>query len=168
MAGNSRWTHFLVHHSAGLDTDAIETARYEAFHRRVRGWSDIGYHWVVESVAGIYLAVMARPMTRSGSHAGRDWNGRGLGICFAGNFEHHVMPDLQVREGAQLIAGLGLSLGIPDDVDRIIPHHQVRATVCPGRHFPLAKLRHYVTDYRAGALPAGPVWRGDLADVRLG
>lgn len=157
----SRWSHFIVHHSAGPDSAALDVASFERYHRR-KGWSDIGYHWVVErGPDGLYVAVMGRPMSRSGSHAGRQWNGRAVGICFAGNFETSTMPVEQLREGAQLIAGLGVALEIPNERDRIKPHHEVRPTACPGANFPLEDLRTFVTAYRGGNL------RPELGNVRL-
>lgn len=137
------WTHIVVHHSAGHDTDALDTAGIRRFHERDRGWRDIGYHFLVERVGDYYTSVSGRPLTLKGSHEPKA-NSTGIGVCFVGNFSLHPMPHEQVEAGAQLIAGLVLLLGGAGSerevAGKIKPHRHYKATECPGKDFPLDTL----------------------------
>lgn len=131
-----RWRGILIHHSAGSDTDAKETEQYRRQHL-AKGWLDIGYHFVVERVAGDYVAVPGRSLDMIGSHCPGK-NASHLGVCFAGNFETSEVHELQLSVGAHLVAKLCLQFAIP--LEAIEPHRKYRATLCPGSRFPMAEL----------------------------
>ena len=59
-----------LHHSAGFSAENLEEgiAQMQAiqiFHQDVRGWSDIGYHFVIDKAGNIY---QGRPETVMGAH----------------------------------------------------------------------------------------------------
>jgi hypothetical protein len=133
----SRWRGIVVHHSATADSEGVETEAFRRFHIKERGWQDIGYHWIIEDIDGIYEALMGRLSTIQGSHClykNRDH----LGVCFAGNFSVTEMDERQLIVGAGLIASLCVMNDIePSNVSR---HLDWRDTACPGNLFPFEEL----------------------------
>lgn len=136
------WRGILVHHTAAPDGERLDTESIRRWHTEGRGWSDIGYHAVVERVGSVYVPVMCRPLYRRGAHAGTAANGTHIGVAFAGNFMEHEPQHEQVLAGARLIASLCWAFDI--DPDEIIGHRTVKATACPGDRFPIDELRSMV------------------------
>ncbi len=58
--------------------DNIDTIR--EWHVKERGWSDIGYHYVITQDGSVQLG---RPIERSGAHV-RGQNDNSIGICLTG------------------------------------------------------------------------------------
>jgi len=146
-----RWTHLMIHHSAGGDTAGLETEAFRTWHVTERGWADIGYHYVVERIGVTYQALAARPLFMPGAHC-PGWNQTAVGICLAGNFEAAPPPSRQLEVAARLTAGLCAALLIPPAA--ILQHRDHRATACPGRHFALAAFRRQVAGLLGHAPPA--------------
>ena len=74
-----------LHHAAGFSAETIEEgiAQMQAiqlFHQDVRGWSDIGYHFVIDKAGNIY---QGRPETVIGAHTGGSNTGN-IGTCVLG------------------------------------------------------------------------------------
>ena len=136
-----KWTHILIHHAAMRDTPKRETDRIRAIHKNERGWADIGYHWLVELVGEEYVAVMGRPETMQGAHC-PGMNTKALGVCLVGNFEEAPLPEAQLGAAAALVARLCQKYGIPSE--NIHRHRDHRQTLCPGKHFDLAKFQERV------------------------
>ena len=129
----SRWTQIVIHHTAGQDRSELDVEALRRYHVQERGWSDIGYHWVVERVGETWQAVMGRPMNRAGAHV-RGHNLYSVGVAFVGDFMVEPPPPGQLIVGARLVAGLRESLGLK--VDDIKQHGWLGNTKCPGQHFP--------------------------------
>ncbi len=74
----------VVHHSAS----SLLTTREEIhkWHTSGHGWSDIGYHGVIEATG---LFVPGRPLDKMGAHA-KGANGDSLGLCIVGNNTEQV------------------------------------------------------------------------------
>ncbi|MCZ7648328.1 MAG: peptidoglycan recognition protein family protein [Planctomycetota bacterium] len=138
------WTAIVLHHSATLRGSA---ASFDAYHRQERGWRSLGYHFVIGN--GTDTAdgeVEAGPRWRrqeAGAHAhSSEFNERGIGICLVGNFELREPSEAQVQAVADLCKRLCAKFGIPPS--RIYGHGGIReggSTVCPGRFFPLERIR---------------------------
>lgn len=139
----SRWKGIIVHHSAGRDSDLLETDNIHRYHTLTRKWSDIGYHWLVEVVEGHVVAVMGRPSYRTGSHQ-KGKNGTHLGVCFVGNFNDAPPRNNMMHEGARLLAGLCVMNGL--DASAISAHRDHKATDCPGKAFPFDRLVEMVEE----------------------
>lgn len=140
----TKWERFIVHHTATADTRAADIQNIRRFHTNVRGWRDIGYHFVIGRLGSTYEAKAGRPLYMSGAHT-RGKNSDSIGVAFVGNF-HLEYPDKeQIEVGAQLIAGLSHSIGI--DPLAIYPHRDFSATACPGRYFPMDLLIRLVKKY---------------------
>lgn len=69
----------VIHHSAGPRSQTTEQIR--DYHRRVRLWSDIGYHYTIEADGVLRVG---RPMPAMGAHA-KDINAESIGICVVGD-----------------------------------------------------------------------------------
>jgi len=145
-----RWTHLMIHHSAGHDTPGLDVEAFRAFHL-ARGWRDIGYHYVVERVFDTQQAIVARPLYLAGAHC-PGWNNKAVGICLAGNFEEAPPDAEQLAAAARLAAGLCAALLIPPA--SILQHRDHRATACPGLHFALGAFRRQVAGLLDHAPPA--------------
>ena len=127
------WTHILIHHSAGDDARSLDLEAIRHWHVDGRGWSDIGYHAVVERVGDAYVAVMGRPLVRAGAHC-PGMNRRAIGVCLVGDFTSAPPPAEQLEVAADLVAGLCHVARIsPEDVR---PHRDFKNTACPGAVFP--------------------------------
>jgi len=145
------WTHLIIHHTATGPRETVATLR--ANHVEKRGFSDIGYHYVIErDWLGRGHLKRGRPDTRDGGHAGRvcdtfdgrDWNAFALGLAVVGNFEpgygkpERMSPWLY-RAVLAAAAHLCKKYGIPPE--HVKYHREIKATACPGAWFPMARLR---------------------------
>lgn len=118
----------ILHHAAAKICDAATIHRWH----RQKGWSGIGYHFVVRKNGTIERG---RPESKTGAHAsGHNYDS--IGICFEGNFETETMSRAQLHAGQELIAYLKEKYKIR----KIQCHREVGNTSCPGRHFPLAQI----------------------------
>ena len=132
----------VIHHSAGRDRPKVDFFSIRDWHVSGRGWSDCGYHLVVEEAEGRPLTVLGRPLSRMGAHA-KGANKDSIGICLVGieDFSPGVMRQLgslvdQMREVFRV------------QRSQVFGHREVgtTATDCPGR-----KLMAWVRRYRARA-----------------
>jgi hypothetical protein len=82
----------IVHHSAGKPTETVHEIR--RFHMNVRGYADIGYHWIVRQVfeGGPWTLEAGRPENVVGSHDGGE-NADSIGICILGDYTKGPVPD---------------------------------------------------------------------------
>jgi N-acetyl-anhydromuramyl-L-alanine amidase AmpD len=75
-----------------------------------------------------------------GAHSGDPlFNARGIGICLIGNFEKTPPSKAQVTAVKELVKALAGRHQIVRE--KIIGHASVKATACPGKHFPLQDVR---------------------------
>lgn len=123
----------VVHH-----TDTPEDFTVEDI-RRIhlgRGWSDIGYHFLVNR-AGLHNG---RDINFAGAHAipgkppylGMDMNKIAIGLAIIGNFTDRVPDPKLVNETAYALKVLAKKYEIPLDKNHIVGHRNVDFTICPG------------------------------------
>lgn len=139
------WQWIVLHHSA---TAAGNLASIDAFHRNVRGWDEVGYHFVIGNGSlspdgGIEVSPRWTKQ-KHGAHcrvAGHpEYNELGIGICLVGNFEETAPTPAQIASARALVALLSDWFHIP--AWRIRGHGHLANTAdrfhtaCPGRHFP--------------------------------
>ena len=129
----------IIHHSAtqdGLvykDFDSIKQG-----HLRL-GYRNIGYHYVIESVANQYKIIPGRAETDTGAHA-IGQNNNSIGICLVGNFMEEEPPEAQIQTLIYLIKDIYNRYGkLP-----IYGHRDFNATSCPGDKFPMGKIKKLV------------------------
>ena len=82
LADTKPWTGIVVHHSASPNWTTVENI--DAWHKE-KGWSGVGYHFVIESNGAIKKG---RPLSDVGAHAktGKPYsrNTSHIGICLVG------------------------------------------------------------------------------------
>lgn len=135
-------TRIILHHAAAESCDA---ATIHQWHLN-KGWSGIGYHFVVRKNGSIERG---RPEDTVGAHALNN-NSDSIGICFEGNFETETMPETQKAAGKELVAYLKQKYGI----STVQKHKDVTSTTCPGKNFPFDKIVN--GQATAPAQPAAP------------
>ena len=137
----------ILHHSAGYDHPVIPNWEgIREYHKKVRGWRDIGYHYGIELVDHRAVIRYGRKPYEVGAHAPGS-NAKSLGICILGDFSEHT-PDLRlILRLLELLKSLIKAFNI--DRNAIYGHYEVMRpgyTECPGKMFPLEKIKNWVTD----------------------
>lgn len=140
-----KWQGIVIHHSAsprgywlGDRWLPIDSQVIRRWHVEERGWSDIGYHYVVLANGKLELG---RPLGRIGAHtrAGKR-NFSAIGICLVGNFQYDTVLPEQLLGAVKLVNKLRQEFNI--SLNNIELHNQVPGsnTLCPGRFFPKEKF----------------------------
>ena len=137
---------FLVLHHSGTDAGSLESI--DAVHRRRRDsagnlWRGIGYHFLIGNGQGMsdgqIQATFRWTSQLSGAHAGSKlYNQYGVGICLVGNFETSGPTSAQLKAVRSLIAELKSQFGLT--TEQVLRHGDLKATACPGRHFPFEEI----------------------------
>ena len=78
----------IVHCSATPEGRDIDTKEIRRWHTEDNGWSDIGYHFVVELDGDIGVG---RPQEKSGAHC-RGKNSNSIGVCYIGGVDLDGTP----------------------------------------------------------------------------
>jgi len=142
----------IIHHSATKDNPDLEDARaILRYHVKERGWSDIGYHIVLEKQDGNSRVFPGRPDFRPGAHApGRggmpSHNSRSIGICVVGNYSKETLPTDMLVTLVRVVFEYMKRFLIPPD--KVLGHREVMPpgyTECPGNRFPLDPLKKQLT-----------------------
>lgn len=123
--------HIVIHHSAGNPNLTVEQIR--AMHI-AKGWSDIGYHKVIESDGDIK---QGRNDAVQGAQA-FGANAYSLGVLVVGDFMKVKPNELQIKGLIQVLAVLCKRYKL--DVNKIVGHRDIAklfntpegATLCPG------------------------------------
>jgi N-acetyl-anhydromuramyl-L-alanine amidase AmpD len=120
----------VVHHTAGNTRETLESVR--RYHTEIRGFSDIGYHYLVEVKPSLRLRI-GRRADKTGAHA-RGKNTGSIGVCIVGSYENAgALPPASREYLARILADLCLSYGL--SADDVFGHWEVMAeghTQCPG------------------------------------
>jgi hypothetical protein len=171
--GHERWPpsfnrvqKFFIHHTAGRNGDPNPAATIRAiyyYHAVTRGWTDIGYNFLIDEAGRIYEGRHARTyapgeipseedlagnVVRAG-HA-KEFNDGSVGIALLGSFDTQL-PTAAARAALErLLAweserhgidpqGYGLYVnpvtGVQKSLWNISGHRDVNATACPGAAF---------------------------------
>lgn len=102
---------------------------------------DIGYHCLIENLAGSYEAVVGRAWDDNGAHT-LFYNHKALGLCLIGNFDQAPAPVPQLKAAAKIIR-LWFRLFCLDLGD-VKKHSDLNDTDCPGLAFQFDELMHLV------------------------
>jgi len=134
------WQRITVHHTAspvavrrGSQMVPVDAAVIREWHL-TRGWSDIGYHFIILPDGGCEAG---RPLHRPGAHcAAGSRNFTSIGVCMVGNFSEHEVPEVQFEGLLIQVTALMEAFKIPPE--NVELHREVpgAATECPGRLFP--------------------------------
>ena len=118
-----------VHHTVqgNISGPAAVRAVQDA-HMNGNGWSDIGYHFLVDRDGTIYEG---NPQNLVGAHVASQNTGN-LGIAMIGSFHVETLGTAQKRAVASLIRHLAQTYDIPVNRSRVKGHKERLATICPG------------------------------------
>lgn len=141
QAESRDWKYIVLHHSAteSGNVDSIDREHRKRRDQSGNPWLGIAYHFVIgngEGMADGHIEPTFRwTQQLHGAHAGEaDYNEHGIGICLIGNFDEHPPTARQMASTTRLIRALHREFHIAPD--HMLPHHELKATACPGRHFP--------------------------------
>ena len=136
----------VIHHGGPVGAprwtfaSAAQTCRsWQDYHMDVQGWSDIGYHFLIDGLGRIYLG---RPADALGAHVLKQNTGR-IGINFMQDGRFHGLSYPQRRTLRKLFRVRHDKLGLPSlkylankpgDFG-VLGHREVpgQFTECPGR-----------------------------------
>ncbi len=125
-----------IHHTYTPNNDSLSMAgrvrQIQSYHIDVRGWCDIGYHFLVGQDGQVY---QGRYENKTGAHAGGA-NRNNVGISLIGNFSDVAPSDSMQTATARTIDAMATEYGISRTRARIKGHREVgsTATACPGGH----------------------------------
>jgi len=111
-------------------------------HVTVRGWADIGYHYLIDPAGRIWEG---RSVQYQGAHV-KDQNEGNLGIMVIGNFEKQTPNAAQTSTLTRFVASQMRQYRVP--VSRLFTHRELAPTECPGRN-----LQQYLVMARASGGP---------------
>jgi len=142
-----RWKAIVIHHSATATGNAEV---FDRWHREENHWDGVGYDFVIgngsDSADGGVEVTFRWQEQRAGAHCGGtpgNWaNEEAVGICLVGDFNQSRPTPTQMRALTKLVRFLQQRYDIP--VDRVYGHGTTpgaRVTECPGRQFPMARLK---------------------------
>jgi len=123
--------HIIIHCAATPEGRAVTAEEIKQWHLD-KGWSDIGYHYVIELDGSVKLG---RPLDREGAHTiGR--NHDSIGICYVGGVDKD-MNAKDTRTQPQLVAMRSLLIKIIRMYDaKISGHNQHYNKACPSFDVP--------------------------------
>jgi len=146
--------HYIVIHTAAWDGRGADVAIIRAWHIR-RGWSDIGYHYVIIDDTHPDLPdgtlQQGRDENTQGAHA-LGINEQSIGICLAGNGDKHPPTRAQLDTLSALCTDICTRHQILPG--KIIGHREINNLIqagiidapktrktCPGAHVDMAAIR---------------------------
>jgi len=146
------WTAVVIHHSG---TRGGNATIFDKWHREGNHWEGVGYDFVIgngtDSRDGQVEVTFRWRNQQTGAHCGGtpgNWaNKDGIGICLVGDFNQSVPSYGQMQSLAKLVCFLQSQFGISKG--RIYGHRTTPGagiTDCPGKNFPMAKLKSMVND----------------------
>ncbi len=97
------------------------------------GWSSCGYNYFIKKDGSIYKG---RPDNAIGAHC-LSYNSVSIGICMEGKFNVERMGGNQYNSLKELIPYLQNKYNI----NKIYGHRELNQTDCPGRNFPLHRIK---------------------------
>jgi hypothetical protein len=148
------WQFIVIHHS-GSESGSVSAIHEEHRQRKDssgNSWLGIGYHFVIGNGHGMKDGAVEATFRWNdqlhGAHSGDgQFNARGIGICLIGNFEKTAPTDAQLQSIRKLVKALAIRHRIPRS--RLMGHASVKATACPGKHFPLKELRTVIPEFQS-------------------
>ncbi len=116
---------YIIVHDQGASGDPPASA-IRRDHMQNRGWSDIGYHWVIRKDGDVEAG---RPESRAGAHVAGptvtipNLNARSLGVMITDQLPFDRVPRAQQQALVEKVAQLCLQYGVP--VDNVRGHGEV-------------------------------------------
>ena len=121
-----------VHHTASVGKNSRTTAKrlrsYQAYHQNKKGWIDLAYHYLIDSVGDVY---QGRSVECAGDTS-TNYNPSGhFLIVLDGNFEKQLPSQKAQQRLIELITYARQAYDVAPE--NVLGHRDVAATACPGK-----------------------------------
>lgn len=117
----------IIHCSATREGEDISAATIDIWHRD-RGWSGIGYHYIVSLNGNIEYG---RRIDKQGAHV-KNHNKGSIGICYIGGLDEHLDPkDTRTIEQKESLLDLIKTLKRLHPGATVHGHNEFAAKACP-------------------------------------
>lgn len=118
----------ILHCAATPEGRDVKTETIRSWHVKGRGWSDIGYHFVIELDGSV---VAGRPLHRPGAHT-KGHNATSIGVCYVGGIDKDKNPkDTRTKAQKESMDNLIESL-LSDHPDASVHgHNEFASKACP-------------------------------------
>lgn len=126
----------VVHHSVSDPMTSAETIHQWHLDK---GWSGIGYHYVIRGDGSIQTG---RGIDYQGAHT-YNYNGDGIGICLSGNFMYSPPTELQLQSLVELVRYIK---GVYKKELLLQRHKDLNPTACPGDMFPMDRVLQMLSE----------------------
>jgi len=132
--------YIVIHHSATKDSGTVSWGAIREYHKRAKGWSDIGYHFGIEWMGDRDEVLLGRMPDQPGAHC-IGLNSNSIGICCVGNFDELDPPEEQWQLCLQVVRWLMGIYRIP--TERVIGHREWAkdGRSCPGKRWDMGAFR---------------------------
>lgn len=127
--------HIIIHHSLTADGETVSWGAIRKYHKSL-GWSDIGYHFGIETIGDHDEILIGRMSDANGAHCKQQMmNTRSIGICVVGNFDLAAPSEEKMSLLIRLVKYLQGIYKIP--VESVKRHNEFASyKSCPGLLFP--------------------------------
>ena len=117
----------IIHCSSTPSGRKVTVNDIRSWHK-ARGWSDIGYHFVIYEDGTVHLG---RKIDKVGAHA-KGYNTSSVGICYIGGMDAAGKPkDTLNNLQRDAIQALILELKSSHPITKLIGHNEVSSKECP-------------------------------------
>ena len=118
----------ILHCAATKEGRDIKTETIKSWHVKGNGWSDIGYHYVIELDGTVKKG---RPIYRSGAHT-KGHNTGSIGVCYIGGIDIEKKPkDTRTEAQRNAMDELINELLVEYPNATIHGHNEFSAKSCP-------------------------------------
>ena len=120
----------IIHCSATPEGKDYTVAQIRDWHVRGNGWSDIGYHFVIDRYGVVHKG---RPVEKIGAHT-KGQNTRSIGICLIGGMDAENKRPKDTRTPAQRVALVNLVKELKATYGENVTvhgHNEFAAKACP-------------------------------------
>ena len=134
----------IVHCSATREQEDISASTIKRWHTKDRGWSDIGYHYVIHLDGTI---VKGRKDDVVGAHC-LGHNANSLGVCYIGGLDQdgHTAKDTRTPEQKVALESLLKTLTLTHSEAVVYGHRDFSDKACPS--FDATNEYKYISDKR--------------------
>lgn len=121
-------TKIIVHCTATPEGRDVSVEDVRSWHVKDNGWSDIGYHWIIELDGSIKAG---RPERKSGAHA-KGHNSTSVGVCYVGGCDADMnAKDTRTESQKETLRCLLKDISNRYPFAEIIGHRDISSKECP-------------------------------------
>lgn len=137
----------VIHHSETKDGVWKDWDAIRRYHKDVKGWRDIAYHYGIELVGTELTLQYGRTPETVGAHCNEGgMNTKSLGICVVGNFDNKPPAESILEMLRGLVKSIQTQYNIP--TNRVLGHKEAQVAMggvatktCPGKMFDMDAFR---------------------------